>query len=246
MGPLSAGTTLRSQDNEAQSMKTVPLIFIAWLAASCPSWAGDDKDRFLEFPFDNDTLTYDLNTLEMIQPGRFTVIGTTIDNPDVMKFKLKVLDTLRKYCTRPEGEYLAPADLFTLGPPDMPVTSIEVESSKKYRTRTVNWFYPYKRFALHTKAGIEERSFIPLHCKSSVIGASDTAKQIMEIRSSITNGSPSKYVFDCRRGMMSFPLLGDDPAKAIMYSVQGISNRDYVRVCYKVTHEWPYLSQSDD
>lgn len=128
-------------------MKAIPLIFAVWIVVSCPSWAIDNQDRFIEFPGDNSTETYDLSTVQMIQPGRFTIISTTIDNPDVMKFELIVLGKLQGYCARPDGKYAAPAEILTLGLSDMPVESIEVESNKKYHTRTVNWSYPYKRKA---------------------------------------------------------------------------------------------------
>jgi hypothetical protein len=47
-----------------------------------------------------------------------------------MKFKLKVLSTLQTYCTRPDGQYPAPADVLTLGTPDIPIKSIEVKSGQ--------------------------------------------------------------------------------------------------------------------
>jgi hypothetical protein len=134
-------------------MKRFPLICTIWLVASCPSWAGDQGGRFLEFqyPGGKDTKTYDLNTMQIIQPGRFTIVSTTIDNPDVMRFELKVLDTLRSRGARPEGKYPAPADLLTLGPPNMPVQNIEVRSTTLYgssRSKLVEWQYPYTRLAL--------------------------------------------------------------------------------------------------
>ena len=52
-------------------MKLIPLACAAWLVASCPCWASENGDRFLEFSRDSDTLTYDLSTVQMIQPGRF-------------------------------------------------------------------------------------------------------------------------------------------------------------------------------
>jgi hypothetical protein len=120
-------------------MKLSPLICIMWLITCCPSWARDQEKRFLEFPNDTDTVTVDLNTVQIIQPGRFTVIETTIDNPDMMRFELKVLATLRTYCARAVGQYPAPTDLLMLGPPDMPVKNIEVSR------KMVVWYYPYKR-----------------------------------------------------------------------------------------------------
>ena len=146
-------------------MKRFPLICTIWLVASCPSWAGDQGGRFLEFqyPDGKDTKTYDLNTMQIIQPGRFTIVSTTIDNPDVMRFELKVLDTLRSHCARPEGKYPAPADLLTLGPPNMPVQNIEVRSTTLYgssRSKLVEWQYPYTRLALFNN---QPRSLF-LHC----------------------------------------------------------------------------------
>ena len=45
--------------------------------------------RFLESSGSGDTTTFDLNTVQKMQPGRFTIISTSIDEPDVMKFRLK-------------------------------------------------------------------------------------------------------------------------------------------------------------
>ena len=74
----------------------MPLICTLWLlVVSCPSWAGNQEKRFLEFPGDESTTTYDLNTVQVIQPGKFTITGTTINNPDVMKFEMEALHTLR-------------------------------------------------------------------------------------------------------------------------------------------------------
>ena len=101
-------------------MKLSPLIFSVLLIACGPSLA-DDNERFVEFPwFAGKTRTYDLRTVQIIQPGRFTILSTSIDDGDVMKFRLKALDTLRSYCKRPDGSYPPPTDLFILGPPDLP------------------------------------------------------------------------------------------------------------------------------
>ena len=222
-------------------MKLFPLICAIWLVASCPSGAGEEK-RFLEFPSGHDTTTFDLNTVQIIQPGRFTIISTTIDDPDVMKFELTVLYTLRDYCTRPDGKYPAPAELLTLGPADMPVKSVEVESHKKYQTRTVDWSYPYKRFALETTAGLIEGPMLPLFCESPKVNKSDVTRHISEGRSVITNGVRSKSLYDCKRGMVSLQIFGeDDSAKATMAGVPKGSRafKYYLSVCWAVTHEVP-------
>jgi hypothetical protein len=150
--------------------------------------AAAEQDRFIEFPGDNDTMIYDLSTVQMIQPGRFTVVSTTIDNPDVMRLELQALAALKTYCARPDGQYPAPADLLTLGPPDMPVKSIEVESHKAYQTRTVEWFYPYKRLAYKFESGLQERFSTVIYCESPKVSAADAKRQNLESRSVITNG----------------------------------------------------------
>jgi hypothetical protein len=123
----------------------------------------------------------------------------------------------------------------------MPVESIEVESHKKYHARTVNWSYPYKRLAIKTTSGLIEHPFIPLHCETS---KSEAKEHWLEARAVVTNGTRSKYQFDCKRGMISAPIFGDDdPAKALMFGAQGGFRGEYLAVCYKVTHEWPYLPE---
>ena len=53
-------------------MKLLALICGAWVFACWPSWAGDQRGRFLEFPLGSQTKTFDLQTV----PGRFTIIST--------------------------------------------------------------------------------------------------------------------------------------------------------------------------
>ena len=68
-----------------------------WLAAPLAPRADDVPQRFLEFSAPGGkTQTYDLGTVQIVQPGRFTIISTSIDDPDVMRLELKVLAALRK------------------------------------------------------------------------------------------------------------------------------------------------------
>lgn len=221
-------------------MKTTALVWLfldlalTSLTALQPAHAADEgRQRFIEFPGDVDTVTFDLSTSQTIQPGRFTITATTIDNPDVMKFELEVLGVLRSYCAYPSGKYPAPAHVFTLGPPDMPVKSIKVNGA------SAMWFYPYKRLAAHTTGGLQE---IPhfLFCRSET----ETAIQLyLEARSEITNGRRSKELYDCKRGLwgLFFSLEdNDDPAKVVtgFISKGTVGYEHYIRVCYSVAHEW--------
>jgi hypothetical protein len=185
--------------------------------------AAKQEDRFLEFLGDVGTTTFDLSTVQIIQPGRFSVVSTTIDYPWMMKFELKALSTLQTYCARPAGKYPAPADLLTLGPADMPVKSIE-------KQKIVSWEYPYKR--LGKRMGI------------AFCGAQDQLDQ----RAKITNGYRAKELFDCKRGLAgSFldEIDKGDPSRVLTNVVPNntILEIHYVRVCHVVTREWPYLSE---
>src|SRR3974377_1519425 len=81
------------------------------LMVCCPSLA-DQNERFVEVSeccLPGKTRIYDLQTVHMIQPGRFTILRTQIDEGDLMTLELKVLDTLRRdYCKRPDGKYPPP------------------------------------------------------------------------------------------------------------------------------------------
>jgi hypothetical protein len=208
-------------------MKLVPLAFAACLAGACPSWAGDQDERFIEFLAPGGgTKTYDLSTVQMLQPGRFTIVSATIDDADTMKLELKVLSILKTYCSRSEGQYPAPTDAFALGPPDMPVKSIEV------KRRLVIWYYPYSWL------GKEPVAF--LACRDN----GRTEEELYEEqRASIMSGSRSKQLFDCKRGLYGeFAHEHDDPAKAIIGVVPAdtyLANY-YLGVCSRVTHEKPY------
>jgi hypothetical protein len=127
-------------------LKLLPLICAAYFVASCSALADDQQKRFIEFPDGGDMTTYDLNTVQLIQPGKFTIIYTVVSNPDFMRLELKALDILREYCKRDDGLYPAPTDLLTLGPSDMPVKNIEVKNVDAQTKRT-SWSYPYSKFA---------------------------------------------------------------------------------------------------
>ena len=125
-------------------MKQSPLIFLMTLIGCFQSLADQDNKRFVEFQGLGSTETYDLSTVQMLQPGRFTIVSTRIDDADVMKSELKVLDTLRTYCKQPDGKYPAPTDFFALGPPDLPIATIDVKSYSS-GPKYVYWYYPYDR-----------------------------------------------------------------------------------------------------
>jgi S1-C subfamily serine protease len=222
----------------------IPLACAAWFATLCP--ASGQEDRFVEIPNGEiDTTTFDLRTVQMIQPGKFTIISTKIDYPDVMEFELKVLRSLRPYCARPAGKYPASAELMMLGPPDMPVKSIEVTSSqselagKMYPFKVVLWFYPYRRLAWNVESGEQHPGF--LQCQQWGKGEDAHFQEMVAL---ITNGLRSKRLFDCKRGLSGFSFGESyDPSRTATLPVPPGSELEweYYRVCYAVTHEAPYL-----
>jgi hypothetical protein len=111
--PLIARAVSRLPSNKAAARQTLlhsrvlPLLCVMLLFSSCPGSALDEANRFIEIPSDIEITAFDLSTVQVIQPGRFAVINTSIARPDIMKFKLKVLDTMRDYCARADGKYAA-------------------------------------------------------------------------------------------------------------------------------------------
>jgi hypothetical protein len=215
------------------------------LAASAASKAApgrfsaeDRENRFVEIERQDEIVTYDLATVQMIQPGRFSVIETTIDPPDVMKFQLKVLETLRTFCRAPAGKYSIPPEVFTLGPPDMPVENVEVRSQDDFKM--ASWRLPYRRLSLISD-GVPTEGFSFLHCKQW----DQTEEQLyQDQRGMITNGLRTRYLFDCKRGLWGMFLHeNDDPAKVITGFVRHGSRmeREYFQVCYRVMGEVPHL-----
>jgi hypothetical protein len=206
-------------------MKLLLLISIC-LVACCPSWASDQQKRFLEIPSEIHTLTYDLDTVQIISPGRFAIMSTRIDNPDVMRFELNALKILKPYCTRPDGEYPAPSELFQLGQPDdLPVEQIKVKTGPVLG-KSVAWKYPYRKFEAfqHTALGCDKHGYIYSY-------------------NTITNGFRQKEIFDCKRGLQSLGAdEGDVPRDVYMMPVKSGTNGwwYYSTVCRAVTHEEPY------
>jgi len=209
----------------------MPLACAAWLVALCPSWASEDQqDRFIEVQNGDSTTSLDLSTVQMIQPGRFSVISTVIDNPDVMKFELNVLAILHTYCARGAGRYAARANLLTLRSPSTAVGKIEVIGNEQ--SKFVMWTYPYQK----------------LHGQLVVSCASDSKedhREYLEQRAEITNGSRLRILYDCRRGLIGiFFNESQDPGKVITRFVKRdtVGEEEYFRVCLSVTGEPPYLA----
>jgi len=222
-------------------------IFAAWLGAPFLSLAGNQDSRFIEFPGPNDIVSYDLRTVQMIQPGRFTIISTRIDHPDVMKFELKVLDTLRTYCTGPDGQYRVPADVFTLGPPDgfSKVEDIKVETWPEGAIKTISWRYPYSRLFMSVEFLCDRAQRISKNVVGREYIATDyvnhDSRNYRRYVARIINGSRLKELFDCKRGLTGTSFNeNDDPVRAHLLDSK-YPNPHYLAVCQRVTQEPPYL-----
>ncbi len=202
-------------------------VCLTWLSA-----ASAADSRFVEFPDKTGTAIYDLGTVQIIQPGRFSIVSTEIDHPDVMQLKLNALGILRTYCGRPPGDYPAPATLFSMGSPDLPVEKIEVT-----RKDSVWWYYPYKRLSYGEH---DEQLSALIACR----GPDKTDGWFLQQRAEITNGKKTKHVFDCERGLSGWFFPGDDdPSKVMTTFVKpnSVGEMKYFRVCMAVTHKKAYL-----
>ena len=202
------------------------------------------ESRWVEFDSSADTITYDLNTVQMLDPGKFTIINKTIDHPDVMRYKLAVLDALRSYCTRRDGKYTPPAELFVLGEPDMPIREIEVKTrpvadgSGKFKN--VVWVAPYRKLALNDRTGLVEYQHF-FDCEGPAVESPE--KEYTNLRSLIMNGIPRKEMYDCRHGVMGVFLHEDDPPSRVIAGTnfRGGFVQAYFRLCRAITGEPPYI-----
>lgn len=213
--------------------KLSPLICAVCFVACCSAWADDQQKRFIEFPSRRSMTTFDLNTVQLIQPGRFTIIYTVVSIPDFMRFELKVLDTLRAYCTRNDGSYPAPTDLLTLGPPDMPVKNIEVKTVDA-KAKGIHWWYPYSGLTDPIRA--RDPDLMVFFCKRP--------KAYEDARRLILGGIRDTMLYDCRRGLMAYLLAPEDVGgKPFPVRKSTLAEQYYERVCLAVTDEKPYPAQ---
>jgi hypothetical protein len=211
-----------SQQNQQTGNSMRSLLFSILFMSSCQSWAAQDE-WFVEFPdigHGGRTLLYDLRTVQTIQPGRFTIVSTWIDDADMMAFELKALDTLRTYCKSPDGKYPPPTNVFTMGSPDLSVNDIEVQTKnpgRKDEYKIASWDYPYKRIAIEERDGTFFQMKLYLECKRQF---RDPLESYLEKRAEITNGERARQLFDCKRGLHAFtgvPFIdGREPSAALM------------------------------
>jgi hypothetical protein len=206
---------------------------------SLVSWAAladGHKDRFIEFSNPLYTTTFDLSTVQMIVPGKFTINHTAIPNPDYMQLELAAMDVLRGHCSRPDGSYEA-REAFAAGAPDLPVKRIEVKTTrsmdswgKPQETKLVSWELPYSKF----KIGYP--SLMYYSCKFT--DRSETETYLAQ-RATITSGTSSLMTFDCKRQLVGF--TGDRDIPLLQTSPGTYAHAFYLKVCATVTGEPPYL-----
>jgi hypothetical protein len=222
-------------------MRVVRLTHICVLLTSAGYAAAFGQSRWVEFEYGDSTVTYDLTTVQLLDPGRFTIINNSQDHPDVIRLKLTALRILKSYCGRPDGKYAPPPELFTLGPPDMTVEKIEVKTqpgSKPFKNAM--WRLPYRRLAFNFPDGPQENiSFFD--CEGPRVESVD--KEYAGISSIIMNGIASKELYDCRHGIMGYFADTDDPPlKAITgVNITGAHLDVYVRLCATIVGGLPYM-----
>jgi hypothetical protein len=124
-----------------------------------------------------------------------------------------------------------------LGPPDMPVKSIDVGSNPTNLAKRILWFYPYRRLAVSMEQGLEQ-TFEVLSCNLG--SEAEDRSYFRKAMARITDGSRLKHLFDCRRGLMGF-FLDDNKDALTGFVPKGTQAfEQYLSVCRAVTHEAPY------
>jgi hypothetical protein len=237
-----------AQQNHERLVETALTIIVAERRQQLAASSADQKDRFFEFQFGpGKNRVYDFQTVQVIQPGGFTIVSTLIDNGDLMTFELKALDSLRDYCKRSDGNYPPPSELFIFGQPDLPIVNIEIKTvtvtEGNYQHKTASWSYPYKRFAIEDRGGDYSPARGYLVCKD---GRRDESELFREQRKRITNGERNKEMFDCKRGLWGDLASEDINASLInldRVTPHTVGDRLYHDICQRVTHETPYQSE---
>jgi hypothetical protein len=200
-----------------------------------PPASQSSASRWVDLRYSDRTRTYDLETIVMILPGRFTVLERTVDLPEVMRFRLKVLDTLRPYCSKSDGKYEPPNDLFLLGTPDMPIGKIEVSRTAEHFKHVI-WESPYGSMAIGDSADLQF-----FDCEGP--NGHSPEDEYNELRAIIMNGITSKELYDCNNGVFGIFASVEEPlAKAITTTnITGAYQEAYLRLCRAITGETPYI-----
>jgi hypothetical protein len=211
--------------------------YVITLIALRPSVAAGSSDTFVEISrgTQTETWTYDLRSVQLIEPEKFTVNVTVVADPDVMRFNLKSLDTLWTYCEHPDGQYPAPPDLLTLGKPDMPVEKIKVETSHGLmESKVISWRVPYNRLPWR-----DLRSYAMVFCWGGT--PANGTEWYRQARSVIVNGYRARYFYDCKRAVMGhfFEEKEDVSETFVVHRDTGFA-RDYQALCQRVTGKAPY------
>jgi hypothetical protein len=192
-----------------------------------PALSEDSQQRFVEFPTENDVTIFDLASVKIVQPGRFTILHTTLYNADVMRFRMGIIDVLRQYWSRPDGKYLPPPqNVLSLGPPELSLASIDKEHG------VVAWPLPYVRFKLYRNE--QDSQFYDCNHDERKTDEQNYSDQ----RRLLTNGSTSQYLFDCRCAFLGLVHDDDVSGATLIPMTKGrVITHYYERSCLTVTHE---------
>lgn len=210
-----------------------PFVYLAAVAALV--WAGSvaagDKEQFVEFEARGTTHTFDLTTVDLLQPGKLSIRYTTIDSPEIIRVRLAIFDALKDACSKPAGKYPVPEAILRLKKPDMPSKEIEVDVTKGIKV--AEWERPYREDTL--APGVQSAEMLVCNPKGRKLD-----DQYHERRQSVMNGIKGKIMFDCRRALMGI-YRDEDDAEPMVVAVRGdLNSLFYFDICWKVTGQQPY------
>jgi hypothetical protein len=197
--------------------------------AAAPASARNET-RFVEISDATETDTFDLDSVKVIVPGRFTILSTTLFSADHMRVRLAALTMAEGFCRKPFGKYEVPPEALVLGPPDIPMAKVTVENIERLG-KMVHWPIPYS---------VAGSSPVSVDCDSPIWGPNE--------RKLVTHGFQSKQLFDCKRGMMGFFASVDgEPSKAIIVDATSFLPpararvaESYSTMCARVIGESPH------
>jgi hypothetical protein len=105
--------------------RIVAILYVL-LTVAIPEQGTAAPERFVEFKGPTMTRTFDLSTVQVLQPGRFTIESVEIGTREAIDFLLTALDIVKERCSSPVGDYPAPAIPLPFGPSDAGVRPIQV------------------------------------------------------------------------------------------------------------------------
>lgn len=187
------------------------------------------KERFVEIDIGNATSTYDIETAEIIQPGKFSIYYTSVSKPEAMRFRLALFDEFESACRKPAGAHPMGQRVLSMNKPDMPVEDIIVSVDGR-GAKGLTWNKPYSSESYIDKDGKTKPGSEFAICSKDFFAAAREVER---------SGTRSKMVFDCKRYVIGLQDPRNNQIRII--DVNSSWAHTYKSVCKAVTGTEAYL-----